>query len=985
MVKQSSSITGQLREKLSGKTGKAFWRSLEELSSAAGFHEALASEYPAYAPDPTAIGRRSLLKVMAASLALAGLTGCDGSADESALPYVKAPEFVVPGKPKWYATAARLNGYAQPVLGKTDSGRPIKLEPLPNHPALHGAGDAFSQAALLGLYDPDRSQAPRYDGRITTWASVDEALTTRLNEIGHSQGEGLRLLTGSITSPTMTRQLQAFQQRWPKARWHRFEPIDETLRWAASEQLFGRPLDQHLRLEQAAVVISFDDDILGQGPRQAIHAHAWADRRFRQQSRMGDSRLFVAEPILTVTGSMAEERLILSPSRINLMLNALSAVIDATEPRSPLSEVEQHWLAVVVKAMRTHPSQTMVTIGADYPAETQAFVLGINQRLGAIGTLLQFTDTIAALPPDGGASFNSLVRDMAEGQVQSLLILDCNPVYAAGNADFQASLDKVSFRLQAGLYYDETAARCQWHLPIQHDLETWSDARTVDGTTTILQPLVRPFYDTRSTHGIMTGLYGLHAEARDIVRATWQQAWGDRFEAQWADSLHQGFVADSAAPIIMPPPMQARASLDVAVKEEPSVIIRPDPTIWDGRFANNAWLQELPKPLSKITWSNVISVSPALAAERHIENGDEVQLTVAGQSITGAIWIMPGQAEQVIGLTLGYGRTRCGVVGEGIGYDAFPLAGTVERWNLPGPVLKATGNRQTIATTQLHQAMDGFDFVRTTGLPAAAEMAARGQSPHEPGAAAEDILPSFYPYQKPEGVSWGMSIDLDLCIGCNACVVACMAENNIPVVGKDLVAEGREMHWLRIDHYYEGDPSAPKSHFQPVPCMHCEQAPCEMGCPVNAAVHSFDGLNLQVYNRCIGTRTCSSYCPYKVRHFNWFDYTADAPEQIKAIRNPDVTVRQRGVMEKCTYCVQRISAARIAAEIAGEEIADGAAVTACQQACPTQAIVFGNIVDANSRVSRKKSSPRNYSLLEEANTRPRTTYLAKIETGEEDG
>lgn len=974
-----------LRGRLKGKSGREFWRSLDELSRTTEFTRFLDAEFPALAAQQTKLARRTLLKAMGASLAMAGLTGCDGKEDETALPYVNTPESIVPGKPKWYATAVTLNGYAQPVLGKTYVGRPVKLEGNPDHPASLGACDAFTQAALLGLYDPDRSQSPRHLDRPASWNAFDDVLQARAAMLDGTQGEGFHLLTGTVTSPSLTHQIDMLIQRWPKADWHVFEPISDDRRLEAARLVFGRPLEQQLGLDQAEIVVSLDDDFLGAGPRQTMQAGLWAKRR-RGLSRGEDGvRLFVAEPTPTTTGAMAEERLIAAHERIAALLLGVAAALNiATESKADLNDRERTWVELVGRLLKGQAGRALVTIGSHHAPQLQALTLLINNRLGSFGKTLRFTEPIRVLPPDGEASFAKLVADMASGRVSTLLMIGVNPVYAGfADLDFAAHLERVELRIHAGLHDDETAQLSHWHLPITHELESWSDARAIDGTATIIQPLVRPFYTVRSQHEILAGLLGTPRDGREIVQETWRQNWRDDFDARWTDALYRGYVPGTAAAFIEP----AIIGDAVAVPEEGkiqdfaasgvSVILRPDPTIWDGRFSSNAWLQELPKPLTKITWGNVILISPQLAAKRQLRNGDEIRLEAAGRSLTGAVWILPGQEARTITVNFGYGRSRC-PLSAGLGCNAFALRDSGDPWRVPGAQLSGTGRQQDVATTQLHQGMDGFDFVRLINVSALGTDKAAARPASTPN--EQHHTATFYPRHKWDDPSWGMTIDLDLCIGCNACVVACAAENNIPMVGKDLVAMGREMHWLRVDHYYEGSPDEPASYFQPVPCMHCEQAPCEMGCPVNAAVHSFDGLNLQVYNRCIGTRTCSSYCPYKVRRFNWFDYTGDDPEAMKAMRNPDVTVRQRGVMEKCTYCVQRISEARIAAEIDGRKLRDGDVVTACQQACPSKAIVFGNVMDPDTEVSRQKADDRNYSLLEEANTWPRTTYLARIET-----
>ncbi|WP_205624909.1 TAT-variant-translocated molybdopterin oxidoreductase [Geminicoccus roseus] len=973
-----------IRDRLRGRTGRSFWRSLDELSGSQDFRDYLAAEFPSLAPAAGQVDRRSVLKVMAASLALGGLAGCDGEPDEKALPYVEAPEFVTPGNPKWYATAVTSQGYAQPVLGKTHVGRPVKLEGNDVHPVARGAIDAFTQAALLGLYDPDRSAAPRHLGRTATWDALDRALVEQAGRLDASGGRGLRLLTGTVTSPTLSRQIDALLQRWPLARWHVDEPVNADRRHEAARIVFGRPLDLHLRLDLAEVVVALDDDLLGPGPRQVLHNRLWAERRAAFQRRDGGSRLFMAEPTPSITGAVAEDRLVAGPARIPALVRALAEAlgIEAGPPHT-LAEPERTWVDKAAAALVERPGRALVSVGPHLPAEWQALALLINERLDALGATLACTEPVAARLAGSGHSLEALIDEMAAGRVEALVVLGCNPAYAsAAELDVASRMEKVPFRLHGGLHYDETAARCHWHAPLQHELESWSDARAVDGTVSIIQPLVRPFHAVRSPHELVDRLGGQQRAGHAIVQETWRARWGQAFEGRWRSALYRGFVEDSAAPLLHPA-VTGRPSLP-AEDDVPAgdlvLALRPDPTVWDGRHADNAWLQELPKPLTKMTWGNPVLVSPRLAAERGLRTGDEVQVGHGGRAIIGPVWVMPGQDERTVTLTFGYGRSRSGRVGQGLGYDAYRLRGIADPWHLDGATLVATGHHQEIATTQLHQAMDGFDFVRTVDpaelpevLPSgSAATIARDEAPN----------PTLYPERHWDSPSWGMSIDVDLCTGCNACVVACVAENNIPMVGKELVAAGREMHWLRVDHYHEGDPDAPRSYFQPVPCMHCEDAPCEMGCPVNATVHSPEGLNLQVYNRCIGTRTCSSFCPYKVRRFNWFDYTGDDPESLQAMRNPDVTVRDRGVMEKCTYCIQRISAARIAAKIEGRPIQDGEVVTACQQACLTRAIVFGDVVDPDTKVSRRKAQARDYSLLEEANTRPRTTYLAKIEKAE---
>ena len=927
------------------------------------------------ASRPDGVDRRTLLKAMAASLALAGLSGCGAEADETALPYVREPEGFTDGMARWYATAALFEGYAQPVLGRTVSGRPVKLEGNPDHPVSGGATDAFTQAALLGLYDPARSQAPRREGRPATWSLFDRFANDVAVRLDAEMGKGLRLLTGPISSPTMLMQIDAMMRRWPGARWHVSDPAGPTGWHLASRQLFGRVLDRQPAIDKAEVVVSFDADFLGPGPRQTSNARQFAAARRRRQEGKGGFRLLVAEPVPSPTGSVADRRLVASPAEIGRLLDALTDGPDSRKGQASNAQID--WLSDAAEALKAAGPRGLVLAGDYLPADQQVLAMQINQRLGNFGETMGFSAPVLAAPPDGEESLSVLARDIGAGKVSTLMIVGANPAYAApGDIGFARGLSTVETTIHAGTHEDETATLCHWHLPLQHDLESWSDARAIDGSACILQPLVKPFYDVRAASVLLAGIMGRDVSDRTLVEETWRDRWGADFAGRWQQALLRGRVEDMAAPPVLPTLAgEPHATRPKTATEELVLVVRPDAGVWDGCLSDNAWAQETPRPLSKITWGNVIGIGPGLARERGWETGDVVTLSVEGTSVTGPIWVTPGQHDKVASVTLGYGRRHENALAEGLGYDAYVLQQSASPWLRSGVRLELTGRREIIATTQPHQSMDGYDFVRSVSLGKAA---AGGKEAEE--------NPSFYPSAPVQDPSWGMTIDLDLCIGCNACVTACQAENNIPVVGKDLVAEGREMHWLRIDHYHEGDVRDPKHHFQPVPCMHCEDAPCEMGCPVNATVHSADGLNLQVYNRCIGTRTCSSYCPYKVRHFNWFDFTSDGPESIRAMRNPDVTVRSRGVMEKCTYCVQRIAEARIAADKEGRKIWEDEVVTACQQACPTRVILFGNIADHSSAVSKSKADPRNYALLAEANTRPRTTYLARIaDPAEEEG
>ncbi len=975
-----------LRHRLASGTGRRFWRSLEDLAESDDFRRFVEAEFPA-ALELSETSRRNFLRLMAAPMMLGGLAACGDMPDEKALPYINQPEILVPGKALYFATATLFEGYAQPVLAETHVGRPTKLEGNPDHP-MAGAGttDAFAQAAVLELYDPDRSRAITFLGRIATWDAFQGVTVGLRDRLRENKGGDLRILIDTVTSPTLRRQLDDLRAAFPQARLHHFEPVGAALRHQGTLRAFGRPLDVHYRLENAAVIVSLEDDIFGPGPSQVRHAAQWSQRR-RDHQQDGDlTRLHVAESTPTLTGALAGTTLNAASQRMPVLLANLAGSLGVGEgntAEAALTQGEQAWVRTAAGELAAHRGIGLLALGAHLPADAQALAHRVNHALGNAGVTVVYSEPVGLAATDEASALLALAEAMAAGEVETLVVLGANPVYTApADLDFANRMDRVSLRIHAGLYYDETASHCHWHIPLTHPLESWSDARAVDGTASMLQPTVKPLFGGKSVHEVVATLLGqLNATAYDLLRETWDACLGGD-EKAWRQVLNDGFVADSVAQTEAPAPQGAAAEVSLAIGVPASgeasgleAIFRPDPCVWDGRFSNLAWLQELPKPLTKLTWDNVLAISARLAEGLDLGAGDEAELTVKGRSVRGPVWILPGQAERTITVFLGYGRSRAGRVGDGAGFNGYAVRTSAEPWAVPGAALRRTGKRLRLATTQNHATMDGGDFVRTMSVTEA-----RAAHPDEP------LAPTFYPQWEYPKYAWAMSIDLDLCIGCNACVVACQAENNIPVVGKEQVEAGREMHWIRVDRYYEGGLDRPdRTLFQPLPCMHCEQAPCEVGCPVNATVHGPEGLNQMVYNRCVGTRTCASYCPYKVRRFNFFEYAATDSPLLQAQRNPNVTVRARGVMEKCTYCVQRISAARIEAQKEGRPIRDGEVVTACQSACPTQAIVFGNQADPDSGVSRRQQSPRQYTLLRELNTRPRTTYQARILDKASDG
>jgi molybdopterin-containing oxidoreductase family iron-sulfur binding subunit len=889
--------------------------------------------------------RRDVLRTLGATLALAGLDGCERQADETAMPFVNDLDGG-PGGEKRYATAVELDGIGQPVIGICRDGRPVKLEGNPQHPASLGSTDAFTQAALLGLYDPARSATPLRQGAPATWGAVEGALFDLARTLDGSGGGGFHLLTGPLGSPTLLRQIAELRAHWPAMRRHVHAP------------LAGAVPQPVLPLDKIEALVALDADPLGPGPLQTIHARAWSARRRAYQAGESDALLFVAEPVPTLTGVAASKRLVARHGRTAALLAGLASALGGGGTDARFDAREQAWLKAAASELRAHQGAALVVLGAHHPA-------ALHQQLAAINATIGAPAPLGHTPVNADAEdLPALVAAMRSGAAQAVLVLDSNPAYSASpDLGFGPAFAQVPLRLHAGLHTDETAEPAHWHLPLAHPLESWSDVRAADGSAAIVQPLVRPFLDVRSRHEVLALLAGDRTRGRALVQQSWTAADGD---ARWQEALLRGSIEPAPTTSTIPPERAMRGVPPTHEGPGLDLVILPDPTIHDGQFAHNPWLQELPKPMTRITWDNAIQVGPALAARLGLRNEQRAELEAAGAKVIGPLWIVPGIADDTVLVHLGYGRRAGGQVGQGIGFDAYLLRTAASPWRRTGARLRRLDGSYPLATTQPHTTMAGHDFVKFVNF-------AGDGVPRTPPA------PSMYPPQEKEDLAWGMAIDLDACIGCNACVVACVAENNIPMVGKGQVHKGRAMHWLRVDHYADGPQDDPRHVFQPVPCMHCENAPCEMGCPVNATVHSPDGLNLQVYNRCIGTRTCSAYCPYKVRRFNWLDYTREDPPVLRAARNPEVTVRDRGVMEKCTYCIQRIEREKIDADAEGRPL--GEVRTACQQACPTQAIVFGNIADSTSEVSRRKADPRDFALLEEANTRPRTTYGARIRQG----
>jgi molybdopterin-containing oxidoreductase family iron-sulfur binding subunit len=1008
-----------VRAKLQSKTGKQYWRTLEELAGDPQFAELLHREFPRQAPSEwdDAVDRRDFLKLMAASLAFAGLSGCGRTPEQYVVPYVKQPDGMVLGKPQFYATAMPFGADAIGLLVESHEGRPTKIEGNPDHPSSLGATNVFAQASVLNLYDPDRAQTVTRFGEIQTWAAFLDSAQAIAAET--KSGAGFRILSGIVTSPTLAEQIQSLLTLFPQAKWHQWEPAVGDGAREGAKLAFGSYLNTVYRPEKADVILSLDSDFLGSGPGHIRYAREFARRRKLNGPNDTMNRLYVVEPTPSVTGATADHRLPLRASEVELFARALAAKLGLGGSAAVPPGAEK-WLDAVAKDLEKHKGSSLVVAGEQQPAEVHALAHAINATLGNVGTTLYSTEPVEAHPVNHLESLRELSNDIDAGKVDTLLILGVNPVYTAPHDfDFTSKLKydpknkrkKVKNTVHVSSHFDETSELCDWHVAESHYLEAWGDARAFDGTLSVIQPLIAPLYHTHSASEVLAAFgdkpgISDYQVLRDRLKAANPSA---DFEKFWRKTLNDGLVAGSAfAPVgaALKFSVAGLAAVKTTPADEIEFIFRPDPCVYDGRFANNGWLQELPKPVTKLTWDNAALFSPKTAEKLELahnvawrggEHGkvysNVIDIALSGSKVTAAAWRLPGQADGVVVLPLGYGRKKAGYTGTNKGFSAYAVRTSYGLWtaSAPSSAVKKTGEDYPLACTQYHFSMEGRQILATGTLE---EYRKNPNFANEHAEAPPKGLSLYkgeaeYPYDRDK---WAMAIDLNKCNGCNACVVACQSENNIPVVGKDQVMRGREMHWIRIDRYYEksvksatNDPSSydeslfnPPTFFQPVPCQQCENAPCEQVCPVGATAHSAEGLNDMTYNRCIGTRYCSNNCPYKVRRFNFLRFQDWETPQLKLLRNPEVTVRSRGVMEKCTYCVQRINSARIESEKANVPIHDGAIVTACEQACPTEAIVFGNANDKNSRVAKLKAQQRNYSLLGELNTRPRTTYLAAV-------
>jgi molybdopterin-containing oxidoreductase family iron-sulfur binding subunit len=992
-------------------SGKAYWRSLNEYAETPEFAELMAREFPAVASEAlSASTRRSFLKVMGASLALAGLafTGCRWPKEKLA-PYADRPEGFADGQPVEYATAMELAGVAVGLLATSFDGRPIKIEGNPGHPGSLGGASAQHQASVLELYDPDRSKLPvqRQEGQTIrkTWDDFAAFATEHFAKLRSAQGQGLAVLCEQTSSPSMLYLRGQMERLMPAARFYEYEALSRDNGRRGTAAVFSQPHRALPVYDQAEVIVSLADDFLLNHPNAVRFARDFAAGRRAETGRM--SRLYVVESGYSLTGANADHRIAVRPGEVATVACAVAAELALNlglplpvtiQGQAPtlagfrISPQATPLINTLARDLFDHRGCSIVTVGPGQPPEIHALACLLNEALGNVGRTLSYIAEEDSSRPSHLQAITELCSRLEQGDVQTLLILGGNPAFdAPADLGFADKLAKVPTSIHLGPYDDETSQLCTWHVPRAHFLEAWGDACAYDGTVSVVQPLIDPLYGGKSAIEVLALVTGDSlTSGYDIVRRTLGTLMNaPDFEAAWRKTLNDGMLEGSAWLALSPQGDYSRLPGQLGPHAAPQglevfdLLLQQDASVYDGRFANNGWLQEMPDPMTKLTWDNAVQISVADATEHGLAHGDVVELSSEGQSIAAPVYVMPGQARGTLALSLGYGRRRAGRVGNKVGVNAYALRRTANWDVLRGVTLKKTGRQYKLAEVQDHWAIDRVGLEergkRVGELVREATLDFFKQTPDF--ARRMQYLPPAVPLwtrQEHEGHRWAMAIDLNSCNGCGACIVACVAENNIPVVGKERVAEGREMHWLRVDRYFSGEPEEAKVVQQPLTCHHCEDAPCEQVCPFAATMHSSEGLNEMIYNRCVGTRYCSNNCPYKVRRFNFFNYHRHLSETEKMQFNPDVTVRSRGVMEKCSFCVQRIQEVKITAKNERRPISDGEITPACAQTCPAQAIYFGDLNDPESKVRKLHEEARAYAILEELNVKPRTKYLARL-------
>ena len=990
-----------------------YWRSLQDLKDSA---DAKKSEPRSFPEEPAAImetfSRREFLKVMGASMALAGFTGCRRPV-EAIVPYVNQPEEIIPGIPNYYATTMALGEEVIGLLVESHEGRPTKIEGNELHPYSLGKAGIFHQAAILSLYDPDRSQNILYKNQKKAWNDFVDSWRANFSNFVREQGAGIAVVSETSSSPSLTYMKTKFTGTFPQSTWVTYDPVSNENTYRGISAATGKIYRPSYSFNQTQVILSLDCDFLMTETDSVINTHGFTKGRHINDRNGSMNRLYSVESFYSITGAMADHRLRMKSTKIPEFAAALSQALStlgvtipglATIPKIELPASSQKWLNVVAKDLKKSAGKSLITAGRRQPKQVHALVYALNSSLGNIGNTVKYTEP-KDLQSSNRAALSDLVGRIHAGKIDTVIILGGNPAYNAPvELNISEALKKTALSLHLSEYVNETSELVQWHIPMSHFLESWGDARSTDGTLSIGQPLIAPLYASHTPLELLSILSTPKKEksSYEIVRDKWREILGAvNFEKKWNRTLHDGVLKNSQLTHQSPKVNEKTlkkcfedSSFTSSKEGETEIVFMASPAVYDGRFANNGWLQELPDPATKLVWDNAAIMSPDTAKKLGVdlrrydkldaESFEMVQLTQGGNNLELPVFILPGHADDSITVYLGYGRRRCGQVGDGVGFDSYRLRTHDEPdVNVDIKVTKL-GKLYPLSTTQRHHSMEGRPIYREATLQHYNESGSL-----EPHLTKSPPLKSLWKEHKNEtSPQWGMTIDLNACTGCNACVVACQSENNVPVVGKKQAGYGRQMHWIRLDRYFSGDEKDPQMVQQPVPCMHCENAPCEQVCPVQATNHDKEGLNVMVYNRCIGTRYCSNNCPYKVRRFNFFNYTKYGPEtRIRGkntsdvqymSQNPDVTVRFRGVMEKCTYCTQRINQARIKSKLDGNSLRDGDVTSACEQTCPAGAIAFGDITDNESRVSVNKRQDRNYVMLGELNVKPRTSYLGKL-------
>ena len=1005
-----------------------FWRSVAHLEGDPAFQEIAQHEFmPGITEQPGGATRRQFLQLMGASMAMAGLTACRRPV-ATIMPYSRKPEEIIPGIPLFYATAMPFRGALCPLLVESHEGRPTKLEGNPEHPSAQGATGLFEQASILNLYDPDRSQTVLRDGNAASW---DDFVGFCQQFLDGAAGKSVVILSEETSSPTAQALAQQLGQVFGQVRWITYCSEGDDAATLGIQQAFGSPYRPQYDFAQAQVIASLDADFLGPAARNFVGAtRSFADGRRLASPEDTMSRLYVVESAYSITGGMADHRKRLRSSEVPAVAAAVAARLGVPGVAGgPFAN--DPFVQAMAADLQAAGSQGVVLAGETQPAEVHALCAAINSALGSVGTTMTLIDTGAQPVRPQSEELAELVQDMRAGTIDALLLVGVNPVYdAPPDLDFVGAMRQVGETIHLGLHVDETARAARWHLPRAHYLEAWGDGRTYDGTLSVIQPLIAPLYD--DAHSEIETLNvlatGLGQPGYDLVRAQWRGVIPEPFEQGWRRVLHDGYLPDTAYPTATAAAGPVTPSTQTIAADDLEVVFRLDPTLFDGSYGNNAWCQELPDPVTKIVWDNVAVMSPQTAADLNLTAEyikgryyvSMIELTVNGRSVELPVWIVPGYADNSIGVALGYGRdvssTRDerrtpfwdtddatdvyghGALANGVGQNVSVLRAANAAAVATGAQVRATGETYRVVTTQDHGTLDPEarplfrmatyaeyqqhpDFVEEMEEPTPKEAFEEYPTLWERRHPSEQLATRDSNYYRNQ---WGMTIDLNACTGCGACLVACQSENNVQVVGKDEVANGRELHWLRLDRYFisegdEGVPENPKMMLQPMPCQHCENAPCESVCPVAATVHSPDGTNQMIYNRCIGTRYCANNCPYKVRRFNYFNWSKTIPLTVQMAQNPNVTVRFRGVMEKCSFCVQRIRRTQKRAGLEDRNVRDGEVLMACQQVCPAQAITFGDLNDPNSAVSRQKQNSRDYAMLAELNIKPRVSYLARVQ------